>query len=517
MLQPIVSVYHKDERESHILEEQTKKDYQKVLCSGNKGLQDLFLLFQYSHVEDAQNTSAVSVLDSKSGFGSCTSCRKKSLCRLLTATSSNMTSARLSSDIEESDNQKGFSDKENFRYNKDTEISFSRILELGRRRLVNNCEFTSQGKPYSGPPLLTMSCLGELGRFGNQLFQYMFLKCCALVNRASVQVPPWIGELLFDLSDDRISVSLPIATESSNMKANSIFTDNLMRYLKSINSGKDIVEIEPDVLRGDSEKKLVNVDVWGWFQWHTSYYRPFRDYIYSLFQVQRDLKEYLDAEINQKICPLDGSATIVGIHIRLGDYKDITASSFAYCAPVSWYLEWLESIWWQLKNPVLFVASDEIERVEEYFWQYQPKTCHSLGIQMPERYANIGADFFPDWYILTKCDVLAISNSTFSFTSCLLNQRKNPKFYRAHYLYRIIEIDPWNTNPIVHKEVPLSFGKRIWNGILLLYRQQGTRGLLRNIFWGFPLYRIRSLLIGMVLGFRRFYWNSSLRKWWNHE
>ncbi|GJQ14628.1 hypothetical protein GpartN1_g6419.t1 [Galdieria partita] len=438
----------------------------------------------------------------------------KSLRPLVAPTASNANISRcFKGNIEDSDHSSSFPERQNVQYNKKTEISFERILELGSFRFVNNTETYSEEHPYNGPPLLTMSCLGELGRFGNQLFQYMFLRCCAFVHQTSVQVPSWIGESLFDLKDDGISVKLPLAVESSRMKANSIFTDKLIEYIKSTSTDKQFIEIEPDVLEGDSMKKLVNVDIWGWFQWHTKYYRPFRSYIYSLFRVKPDLKEYLDVEINKKLCPLDGSVTLVGIHIRLGDYKDIAGSSFAYCAPVSWYIEWLEYIWPQLENPVLFVASDEIDQVEKYFWEYQPKTCYSLGIHMPKTYASVEADFFPDWYILTMCDVLAISNSTFSFTSCLLNQKKEPRFYRAHFLYRIIEMDPWNTNPIIHKELSFSFWKRTWDTLLLLYRQQGTVALLRNLFWGIPLYRIRSLLIDVVLGLRRLYWNSFLRKW----
>ncbi|GJD08691.1 hypothetical protein Gasu2_29810 [Galdieria sulphuraria] len=419
---------------------------------------------------------------------------------VVTASSNDKISSCVGGDVEASYHHSSSLEKQGFQYNKKTEISLGRIFELGSLHFVGYSDSYSGVHSYCGPPLLTMSCLGELGRFGNQLFQYMFLKCCALVHHTSVQTPPWIGESLFALKDDRISVKLPLAVESSHMKANSILTDKLTEYIKSTSTEKHIVEIEPNVLEKDTKKDLVNVDIWGWFQWHTSYYRPFRSYIYSLFRVNPDLKEYLDMEISKKLCPLDGSVTLVGIHIRLGDYKDITASSFAYCAPVSWYLEWLEHIWPQLKNPVLFVASDEINQVEKYFWQYQPKTCHSLGIHMPRTYASVEADFFPD-----------------CFTSCLLNQRTNPRFCRAHYLYRITEIDIWNTDPIIHRELSSAFWKRTWDSLFLLYQQQGTLELLRSIFWGLPLYSIRSLLIDVVLGLRRLYWNSLLRKWFGSE
>jgi len=38
--------------------------------------------------------------------------------------------------------------------------------------------------------VLTMSSLGQLGRFGNQLFQYAFLRICAQKAGALVECPP---------------------------------------------------------------------------------------------------------------------------------------------------------------------------------------------------------------------------------------------------------------------------------------------------------------------------------------
>ncbi|GJQ12265.1 hypothetical protein GpartN1_g4056.t1 [Galdieria partita] len=395
------------------------------------------------------------------------------------------------------------------KYKADTEISFARIFELGSVSHYMHPEIPPDA-PYEGPPVLTMSGFGELGRFGNQVIQYMFLKCCAMVHHTSVQIPPWIGESLFCVKDDRVTRRFPAVVECSDMKANSTFTETFMNYIKASNNGRDVREVGPDILskQGCHSNRLMNADVWGWFQWHTDNYRPFRSFIRSLFRVKPDLKAFLDSEIEKKLCRLDNSATLVGIHIRLGDYKDISASSFGYCAPVKWYLEWLESIWPKLKNPVLFVASDEIDQVERAFACYNPKTCRSLGIEMPNYYRDIGADFFPDWYILTQCNILAISNSTFSFTACMLNQRENAKFYRAHYADRIVEIDPWNADPIVHREQHSSIWKNMLHTIQLVYEQQGTKAAFRTVFLQLPLYGIRSLIIRTLLRLRRKDWHG---------
>ena len=67
----------------------------------------------------------------------------------------------------------------------------------------------------SNEPVISMSSLGDLGRFGNQLFQYAFLKICAKKSNARMECSPWIGQTLFGLEDAPISKRLPLAVEKS--------------------------------------------------------------------------------------------------------------------------------------------------------------------------------------------------------------------------------------------------------------------------------------------------------------
>ncbi len=69
-------------------------------------------------------------------------------------------------------------------------------------------------------PVLTMSSIGKLGRFGNQLFQYAFLRICAEKSGARVECPPWIGQILFGHKDATISKRLPPAIERWELEKN---------------------------------------------------------------------------------------------------------------------------------------------------------------------------------------------------------------------------------------------------------------------------------------------------------
>lgn len=54
----------------------------------------------------------------------------------------------------------------------------------------------------STKPIIQMSCLGKLGRFGNQLSEYAYARSYAERMGAVLQTPPWIGQKLFVGIDD---------------------------------------------------------------------------------------------------------------------------------------------------------------------------------------------------------------------------------------------------------------------------------------------------------------------------
>lgn len=387
-------------------------------------------------------------------------------------------------------------------YKKETEIAMSRIFELGKVAPVADPSI-APFDPYHGPSVVTMSGFGELGRFGNQVLQYAFLRCYALKhNIAEVQVPAWAGAGLFGLTDRAVQRALPAVIEDPESKANSTFTSDFMNYIKASNGDHPVQEVSAQSLTVETSKgaPLKNVDFWGWFQWHSSCYAPFKNEIQQIFTPVDDIESHLQETFNAKLRFKGGvRRTVVGLHLRLGDYKNISASSFGYCAPTSWYLELLEKIWPELENPVLFVASDDVEAVLKDFAAYEPVTADMLGIEMPASRKNLKAGFFPDWWSLTQCDVLAISNSTFSFTACMMNKQPSAKFYRAHYADRMVEIDPWNSDPIVHRDMTGNALSTTVDTLRIVYNTQGTAALLRNLLVELPCYGARAAIMKVVL------------------
>jgi len=136
------------------------------------------------------------------------------------------------------------------------------------------------------------------------------------------------------------------------------------------------------------------------------------------------------------------AATVVAIHIRRGDYDIPTRRQ--NIAPVEWYLNWLKENWSKLDNPVLFIASDEINKVAPDFAEYKPRTFS-------------GNNFICDHYMLSHADILLISNSTFSFTAAMLSETARclrPDFEQE----KMVGFDPWNAEPIIMRPLKLHLG-----------------------------------------------------------
>jgi hypothetical protein len=265
-----------------------------------------------------------------------------------------------------------------------------------------------------GIPVITMSTLGSNGRFGNQLFQYAFLKIYGKRHHLQVETPLWIGQYLFGHQDPPITRPLPMIRQYS-------------------------YRLDLDYI-ANSQIPFKNVDFWGYFQYHTSYYAPEKEYFRSLFKPVPAIEARMGEVFNRLRAK---GKTLVGLHLRRGDYGTYGPNSTFFIAPSEWYKEWLRGVWDTLDEPVLFIASDEPDKVLGDFAEFHPVTSNDIGGCFPE------ASFYPDFYILSHCDLVAISNSSFSFAACMLNEQ-GKLFVRPYPLEsKLIPFDPWNSDVLI--------------------------------------------------------------------
>ena len=280
---------------------------------------------------------------------------------------------------------------------------------------------------------VSMSMLGRHGRFGNQLFQYAFLRLVARQFGATLEIPPWVGRPLFGLEDPPVSQNLPVYQEQW---------------------------IGGDPLAGPVIPDLVDVldhDFHGYAQFHTSWYRPHREFIRGLFQPTPEILDRV-RRAARRLCAM-GNPTRIGFHFRRGDY----GRYIFYLTPVAWYRQWLEENWARFEDPVLFIATEDPAIVAE-FADYGAVGIEQLGVElrqhpMPEyTYLDYdlltrdprAMDFYPEFYLLSQCDVLAIPNSTFSFTAAMLAENLRECWRSDLWTRRFVPIDPWDAHPLTH-------------------------------------------------------------------
>ena len=349
----------------------------------------------------------------------------------------------------------------------------------------------------SSQSVLTMSSLGQLGRFGNQLFQYAFLRICAHKTGALVECPPWIGQILFGHNDAPISRRLEPAIECKNDVEKFLFDlPEFVPYVEKL-AGAKSRRIGSEIL----ENKIANVDLWGFFQISTRLLAPYKEYIRSLFQPVSELNFSLEEGL--KILRSKGK-TIVGIHIRRGDYITEVRTGFTFVFPESWYCEWLDTIWNDLEDPILFLCSDDIARILPAFEKYSPVIAGDLQVKLPEKMQDKNIEFYIDFFIFSKCDIVATSNSIFSFAACLLNENGR-MFVRPHWNFssKFIVFAPWDSEPLlwIGNEKP-KFWKSLPEVVFTTYATQGLWSTIKSLFFFAPISYIKEFALRVYLGYK---------------
>jgi hypothetical protein len=254
-----------------------------------------------------------------------------------------------------------------------------------------------------------MTSLGSNGRFGNQLLQYGFLRAYAAEFDLEVQVPDWIGRDLFDLDDPYPILSLP------QLRDDQIdFSQSLCRQSSTIYS---------------------NVDIWGYFIYPTRLLARYRELFQSLYQPGLYLSD-VSKNVSRNL--RNRGETIVTLHLRRGDF----GYGRFWIAPTQWYIAWLHTFWETLDRPVLYVATDDPSVIEQLSF-FNPLTAADISGAVP------GIEFYTDFHVLRESDIVAISNSTFSFTATLLNT-DGKTFVRPNQATQgLVAYEPWDSDVVL--------------------------------------------------------------------
>lgn len=273
-----------------------------------------------------------------------------------------------------------------------------------RSNLVLDANFLDPGASDA----ISMTALGRTGRFGNQLFQYAFLKLYALRNGLTLKVPPWQGEDLFGLSDSRSREG-----ELCDLAFDAFDNDDLALW--------------------EMDDPPRNVNFFGFFQEIPPSFKPHRTFLRRLFslrdrkirEIQESAREHLRSQ----------KRTLVAVHIRRGDYVG-NGTPETRIVPVEWYRDLLTVLLPQLDNPVVTVATDGGAAVRERF--------ADLPLLPADYFSAPGlTEYWPDFYALREADVLLLCNSSFSRMAALLAENGQRCFLPDFQEHRFVPYAPW--------------------------------------------------------------------------
>ena len=273
---------------------------------------------------------------------------------------------------------------------------------------------------------ISMRQFGKMGRFANQIFQRMFVLTYAKMHALHPELPQWVGCDFFGNDDPPI--------------------EGPMLYQRI--EGKD-ADGQPPI---PAENEFVNRDFIGWGQVHTSWYRPHADWLIEQFQPSPKTKERLDP-IAEKF----NGRFVIGLHFRRGDYG---AGGTFWITPLEWYYNAMKGLKNKFGDPLFFISTED-RSVISALAEFKPVTAETLGVTrntMPlEHYQYLPhdlrqkdpaqLDFFPDWYLLSKCNFIVGPNSTFSYAAAMIGR---PEYYYRATLSRanFVRVDPWNDVPL---------------------------------------------------------------------
>jgi hypothetical protein len=180
----------------------------------------------------------------------------------------------------------------------------------------------------------------------------------------------------------------------------------------------------------------VNLDFWGYFQEIPAAWRHHRALLRRLFTPRALFVDLIEHWMARAI---PAGATLVGVHVRRGDYPhfDHTTMPWFRPIPVEWYDRFLAELWPTLDRPVLVIATDDAAAVAPHFAAYDPLIAPAHELALPE------LGFLPDFLCMQRCTVLATVNSSFSRMAALLADDDQIAYLPDMKAERFERYEPW--------------------------------------------------------------------------
>lgn len=243
--------------------------------------------------------------------------------------------------------------------------------------------------------MITFSRLGQLGRFGNQLFQYAGTRLYAELHSIPWYTPDWIGAQIFD--------DLPLSNGPRLSPLAQAFTPIVqLEDIQSVRRSDRVRSIVGlwgrDTIANLHAHPKEHIDLYGYLQdpYSIQLLHTHRDRIRQWFQFRPDIEQACQKATADR-------HPWVALHIRRGDLvkRNLTV-------PVTEYLRVLPEV---IGNHTLHVASDDPTARTE-FQAFNPFSVQNPIPNLPP--------FVFDFWMLMHASTLIAGGSTFAWWAAYL-------------------------------------------------------------------------------------------------
>ena len=228
--------------------------------------------------------------------------------------------------------------------------------------------------------MISFNNLGNLGRLGNQMFQYASLRGIAANRGLEFCIPP---QHSFGVSDPNVK----------NCSTNIHTAFNLKKYNQFLEPNRMVEESGfyfDQYLFNNCED---NVDLYGYFQ-SEKYFKHIEDEIRKDFTFSQELVN----QCFEFIKGIDSNGEVISLHIRRGDYLQL--QSYHPTPPIEYYEEALK----RFPNVHVIIFSDDSD------W------CFNQNLFDDDRFmVSQGSEPDFDMCLMTLCKYHIIANSSFSW------------------------------------------------------------------------------------------------------
>lgn len=270
------------------------------------------------------------------------------------------------------------------------------------------------------------------GGLGNQMFQYAYIKALAKRNKK---------EFLLDFSNfETYKLHNPDKAMILNLNIeNNAISKNKLETLK----GKKIKTKCPGFLRkvlGVKKYKIVGAKIKTIKEQigqacifdKTLFDLKNPTYIEGYFQSEKYFKK-IKKDLLKDFLPKDGFSdgykgvlkeikdkkhSSISLHIRRGDYisNPETAKIHGGCCPINYYEKAIEFLKNNIKNPKIFIFSNDLKWVKE-----------NIKTDVPMIFVDCATEKTPyeDIWLMANCNHNIIANSSFSWWGAWLNENNN--------------------------------------------------------------------------------------------